>query len=161
MSQGTSLWSGVAKIFNITKSLPINQWKPAYVCHDVLDIIDKFCDHPSIISIRECGYSESFCFKHIYPWETYEVLIGLNPAKASSGAVPAKCLRSAAKLISVPLTDCFNNCILNGIFPSELKLADVIPVYKPGDISCKEDYRPISILPSLSKVFERLYSFSS
>ena len=152
---------GVAKIFNeyfvnITKSLPIVQWKPDYVCSDVHDLLDKFSDHPSIIKIKGFCYSDSFCFSHIYPWETYKVLMGLNTAKSSSGVVPAKILRSVAKSISVPLTDCFNNCISDGIFPSELKLASVIPVFKSGDTSCKEDYRPISILPSLSKVFERL-----
>ena len=153
--------SGVAKIFNeyfvnITKSLPIVHWKPDYVCADVFDIIDKFADHPSIIKIKGFCFNDSFCFSHIYPWETYTVLMGLNTAKSSSGAVPAKILRSVAKSISVPLTDCFNNCISDGIFPSELKLASVVPVFKDGDTSCKEDYRPISILPSLSKVFERL-----
>ena len=153
--------SVVAKVFNsyfvnITKSLPINQWKPYLICYDIFDIIKKFSDHPSIKKIREFDYGDSFCFSHIYPWETYKVLVGLNPAKSSSGAVPAKILRSVAKSISVPLTDCFNNCIADGIFPSELKLASVIPVFKSGDVSCKEDYRPISILPSLSKVFEKL-----
>ena len=59
---------------------------------------------------------------------------------------------------SVPLTDCINNCISDRIFPTELKLASVIPVFKSGDTSCKSNYRPISILPALSKVFETLLS---
>ena len=46
--------------------------------------------------------------------------------------------------------------ILNGKFPEELKLADVIPIFKKLDPFDKANYRPISLLPSLSKVYEKL-----
>ena len=42
------------------------------------------------------------------------------------------------------------------MFPDKLKLADVSPVLKNGDITAKTNYRQISVLPALSKVFERL-----
>ena len=42
------------------------------------------------------------------------------------------------------------------IFPEKLKLADVSPVFKNGDATVKKNFRPISVLSSLSKVFERL-----
>ena len=50
-----------------------------------------------------------------------------------------------------------NCCLSNGIFPSKLKLAKVIPVFKKGAPDQLNNYRPISLLPSLSKIFERLY----
>jgi hypothetical protein len=43
----------------------------------------------------------------------------------------------------------------HGNFPSKLKLARVIPLYKSGDIADMNNYRPISVLPSLSKLFEK------
>ena len=49
----------------------------------------------------------------------------------------------------------FNNSIFDAIFPSELKNADVIPVFKKKDRNNVEDYRPVSILPNLSKIYER------
>ena len=46
--------------------------------------------------------------------------------------------------------------IRSGVFPDDLKIAKVIPLYKSGDSSLFTNYRPISLLPASSKVFERL-----
>ena len=48
-----------------------------------------------------------------------------------------------------------NHSIDNNIFPSTLKLANITPVFKKGSANSKENYRPVSILPNLSKIFER------
>ena len=45
---------------------------------------------------------------------------------------------------------------MTGIFPEKLKIAKVKPLYKKGDKCCFNNYRPISILPTVSKVFERV-----
>ena len=62
----------------------------------------------------------------------------------------------AARELCVPLTDCINNAILECKFPDILKLADVAPIFKKEDPMLKENYRPISLLPSFSKIFERI-----
>ena len=49
----------------------------------------------------------------------------------------------------------FNNYLESGIFPDELKLAEVVPVYKKNDKKDKSNYRPISILSNISKIYER------
>ena len=55
------------------------------------------------------------------------------------------------------LTGLFNSYIVElSSFPDELKLADIIPIHKKGSKSDKANYRPISLLPTISKVFERL-----
>ena len=41
------------------------------------------------------------------------------------------------------------------IFPISLKLANITPVYKKGSKNSKENYRPLSILPNISKIYER------
>ena len=46
--------------------------------------------------------------------------------------------------------------MLSGVFPDELKIAKVIPLYKSGSSNLMSNYRPISILPTLSKIFEKL-----
>ena len=66
-----------------------------------------------------------------------------------------KALKTITQDICIPLTDCINSAILNGVFPEELKLADVTPLYKKSDPEDKANYRPISVLPSLSKVYEK------
>ena len=50
----------------------------------------------------------------------------------------------------------FNNCLLEGKFPDILKYSDITPVFKKGENTKKENYRPISSLSSFSKIFEKL-----
>ena len=56
----------------------------------------------------------------------------------------------------IPITNCINKCISIKSFPDELKVADVIPVLKKEDPNNKANYRPISLLPLISKIFERV-----
>ena len=44
---------------------------------------------------------------------------------------------------------------MKGVFPDSLKSAVVVPIFKPGEKKNPENYRPISLLPSISKIFER------
>ena len=153
----------VANIFNkyfvnITKTLNIPEWKPQKgLTFQNLDIIlDTFSRHPSVIQIKEKTNEDVFSFRHVLPWETYRAILSVNQNKSTSGAIPTKVLRSLAKEIYIPLTDCINNVILYGKIPSELKLADVIPIFKKDSLCEKENYGLIGLLPSLSKVYEKL-----
>ena len=56
--------------------------------------------------------------------------------------------------IAEPLTYIFNLCFLKGIFPNELKKSIVTPVYKKGDKSITENYRPISVINNIAKLLE-------
>jgi len=58
--------------------------------------------------------------------------------------------------ISIPLSYLINNSLINGTFPSALKEAKIIPIFKAGDKSQCSNYRPISILPFFSKIFEKI-----
>ena len=55
-----------------------------------------------------------------------------------------------------PLTTIINQSLHTGIFPDKLKIAKVIPLFKKGDPTLIENYRPISLLPAISKIFERV-----
>ena len=50
----------------------------------------------------------------------------------------------------------FDNCLIKAEFPNELKLADVTPILKNEDPSRDKNYRPVSVLTSVSKIFERI-----
>ena len=59
-------------------------------------------------------------------------------------------------IIEKYLVKAFNNCIETQKFPDFLKIAKVVPIYKKGDRDSPENYRPISLLCSISKIFEKL-----
>ena len=54
------------------------------------------------------------------------------------------------------LRDCINDCLLKGSFPYILKLANITPVHEKDEATDKENYRPVNVLPLLSRIFERL-----
>ena len=83
-------------------------------------------------------------------------ILDLNPNKKVSGSESVKALQLAVYHCSHVLTNCFNKSIAQSIFPNELKCADIIPVHKKDSTTSKSNYRPISLLPAVSKVFERL-----
>ena len=67
-----------------------------------------------------------------------------------------KHIKYARNLLTKPLTLLINQCLHTGIDPSQLKLSRVKPLHKAGDKTQFSNYRPISLLPSLSKIFERV-----
>ena len=74
--------------------------------------------------------------------------------------INSKILKIAAPFISSHLTRIINLSLNTGIFPTAWKSAKVIPIYKKGDPTLKTNYRPISILPIISKIIERHVSYS-
>ena len=59
-------------------------------------------------------------------------------------------------LICKPLSIIFNDCLMEGKFPSGWKKAHIVPVHNKGDKQFVKNYRPISLLPIRSKIFEHL-----
>ena len=81
----------------------------------------------------------------------------LNPSKSTTfKSIPPKLLKSQSDLVSTPLQVVFNNSVEQSSFPDELKLADVSSLFKKEVKTFKGNYRPISVLATVSKVFERL-----
>ena len=70
--------------------------------------------------------------------------------------IPLKLVRHCKSELAEILSDINNHTILEGVFPNSLKIAKVIPVFKAGDVKSVTNYRPISILPVFSKIFEKV-----
>ena len=54
------------------------------------------------------------------------------------------------------MSDLFNYCLSEGVYPDSLKVAEVIPIFKKGDHDETSNYRPISLLSQFNKIFEKL-----
>ena len=101
----------------------------------------------------------SFFFLPIVPMEVYREIHNLNSKKVEGPeGIPVQFYKDANKCISVFLCELFNACVQIGFFPSALKLAKVIPIYKGEDHCSPNNYRPISLLSPISKIFEILIS---
>ena len=89
--------------------------------------------------------------------EIISLVNNLTP-KASSGFdnISVKLLKQIILQIVNPLSKIINKSLCEGIFPDLLKIARIIPVFKSGDTADPKNYRPISLLPSFSKMFEQI-----
>jgi len=94
------------------------------------------------------------------PTNAYEVtdIVNSFPSKTSSGCdgITMNIIKKSLKFISVSLVIICNLSFSCGQMPDVLKIAKVCPVYKDGSVSDVNNYRPISVLPSFSKIIERL-----
>ena len=124
----------------------------------VLKAIKKYKNHPSILQIKSSfKYPKVFSFKYFNVEDVKREIINISSKKATpKGDIPVKILKWNSDIIAPALTECYNQNIKNSTFPNELKNADISPVYKKKDRHDKSNYRPVSILPLLSKPFERI-----
>ena len=65
-------------------------------------------------------------------------------------------LKKASDILSPHIKIAFNKCINAGVFPQSIKIAKVITIFKAGETNSSSNYRPISILGNLSKLFEKV-----
>ena len=65
-------------------------------------------------------------------------------------------LKDGASLLATPITQLYNLSISSGRFPDTLKIAKLKPLFKKGFKTDSKNYRPISLLPLISKVLERI-----
>jgi len=108
------------------------------------DFLDSPCNVP-------------FRFKTVDENTVGKAIDQLKPKSSKShDNISNKLLKAIKCEISKPLTFIINQSFNTGVFPASMKVAKVTPLFKKNDESIFDNYRPISILPSISKIFERL-----
>lgn len=107
-------------------------------------------------SVKASTVEQNFSFDHISSSAVYKRLSALNVWKASGlDGIGNRLLRECASAFAFPLAHIFNCSIKSGLYPSQWKRGVVKPLYKhKGDRSNPSFYRPVVLLPCVSKVFE-------
>lgn len=138
------------------------------------EIANKFCSYFSSIgpelaksiqnpsktshkSFLTSHFTNSIVLSPTTEKEIKEIVSNLQAGKAAGyDNIPVDMIKQTIEYISKPLTHIINLSIAHSIVPDELKIARVIPLYKAGDPTDFTNYRPVSILPCFSKLFERV-----
>ena len=147
---------------NIVKNLNISQYSDfdpmiEKVKDPTLKATLKYEKHPSILAIRtKYNRNGIFSFREVSfkEIETEITLLNLNKASQYSD-IPTKIIKENSNIFSNFICESINNSKKSSIFPSCLTHVDVTPLHKKCNKSLKENYNLVSILPILSKVFER------
>ena len=106
---------------------------------------------------KELYMSRSCVFLPTTPDEIIKLTKELkNSTSAGLDEIPTTLVKNIITQIAEPLSNMANILINTGIFPEQLKIAKVNPVFKSGEKTDFSNYRPISILNSFSKIFEKV-----
>ena len=110
---------------------------------------------PPCISMS--AYKHSFHNKKGQCSDIAKIISRLDPNKAHGHhMLIIRMIKLCENSICKPLSIIFNDCLNEGKFPHEWKKANVVPIHKKGNKQSLENYRPISLLPICSKIFEPL-----
>ena len=103
------------------------------------------------------NYLHSCYLNPTYPAEVFNIINSFkNKTTSNTSIIPIQILKSISHIIDLPLSIIINKSFISGIFPDNLKLSRVIPIFKSGEKDDMNNYRPISLLPNFSKIFEKI-----
>ena len=89
-------------------------------------------------------------------FEVQKIIKDLKDSSSGWDEIDAGILKTSLNHITLPFTHICNLSLLDGVFPKELKIARVCPIFKGGNPMLFVQYRPVSVLPVMSKVLERI-----
>jgi hypothetical protein len=98
---------------------------------------------------------DGFCFSEITAFRVYELLRDLRHTSSLESQIPSKVLTYLAPLIADPLKDLVNLSVKTSRYPKRLKIYKVTPLHKSGNRLLCSNYRPVSVPPPLSRIFEK------
>ena len=140
---------------------------------DPVQIADNFNNHfataaaelANVLPVSKSHFSDYLgaqCKESMFVWPTspfeIDAIIKELKPKLSAGfdEIPSKLLKSSPNNVLVALSHIFNLSLSTGRFIDEFKMAKVFPVFKKGDPHVLNNYRPISLLSSMSKILEKI-----
>ena len=118
----------------------------------------KYEHHPSILKIKEIfGNKGKFSFVHCKYEDVCDEIRSLNISKACpKTSIPTNIIKENCDIFALKLHNDLNHSIDDATFPNNLKQADVTPAHNKEVRTDEINYRPVRILPAISKIYERI-----
>ena len=114
-------------------------------------ILSNHDDHKSYLD----GDYPDFKIENSLPSDIEAIINTMKPKSSNLNTIPPKIIKQISQCISPILSFLINKSISSNIFPKNLKASRVVPIHKGGDPEDVNNYRPISLLPPFSKIFEK------
>ena len=160
-----SFWKMVKRLTNNRSTIPTLIHSDVQISDDVEVLNNEFYNNfnhsKHLSAVAKSRFTTDpencptnfLCTDHM----VHELIVNLGIRKSSgTDDVSARMLKATADITTPTLTRLFNMSIRTGLFPDCWKTARIVPIPKKGCITNPRNYRPVSILPVLSKVFERI-----
>ena len=101
--------------------------------------------------------SDYFCLSNTSEEKVLKIMTNIESSKAAGAdKLSGRFLKDGANILAKPISALWNLSISQGVFPSACKVAKMKPIFKKGKKTDPSNYRPISLLPSISKIIERV-----
>ena len=122
-------------------------------CKDLLvNAIRKYEMHPSKSVFKSVRL---FDFNFVSSDDISKIITSLDLTKKTSGAFPTKIVKLTNQESCKDLANCIKESVKKNKFQNELKAAGITTIFRKEDLLNKENYRPVSVLPTISKLFDR------
>jgi hypothetical protein len=135
--------------------------------HSEKEIVNGFAKCFSSVFVRDsdCAntlISDAVCdmgnVMHNFVIDNCDILSAIKKLKSDftmgPDNVPAFLVKDCASCLSEPQCHIFNLIIQQAVFPEEWKISKVVPIFKSGDRSCIENFRPVALIPNFAKVLK-------
>ena len=118
---------------------------------------NKFDINPVHQYYKDIELKDNFNLNLTMEKKVLEVLQFIDISKAAGiDKISGKFLKDSANILAKPIANMCNISISSGLFPSNCKIAKLKPLYKKGSKTNPNNFRPISLLPLISKIIERI-----
>ena len=151
-------------ISNAVKNLKIPEFSDSNplvenISHPIFKAILKYKNHASIIAIKNARNGPGFYFCGVSFNDAFKEIKRLKARKATQITnIPVKILKENADIFSLYICDFLDETIRSSKFPAILKYGDITVDFKKGLKGSKENYRPVSISPIISKIIDKIIS---
>jgi exonuclease III len=147
------------EIHNITNRQKVQLYTPQEIAEEFNDYfinVNKKYTTPKTYDMISNTQQRSIFLSPTNPCEINKIICSLrNTSSTGFDELPTKIIKSISLILSIPLSYLINISFEQGTFPTILKKSVVKPIFKKGNKSELGNYRPITLIPVIAKIYER------